>query len=191
MASAFSGILAFGFTKMNGLGNLGKVYGQHFGPKYYSADPPGPSGIESGIAGWRWIFIMQGILTCVIGFIGALTIVDFPDKAANPSKRSLAIPFLNLKEAEFVVARIEQDRKDVIPVPFSISNYARCAMDAKVWGFAWLFGLTTTCTYAIAYFLPIILEDGLGFSVGEAQCLVAPPYVLVRTHICYTRGNKR
>lgn len=32
-------------------------------------------------------------------------------------------------------------------------------------------------TYAIAYFLPIILREGMGFSVAASQCLVAPPYV--------------
>lgn len=37
--------------------------------------------------------------------------------------------------------------------------------------------LTTTCTYSIAYFLPIILKDGLGFDEAKAQCLTAPPYV--------------
>jgi len=47
----------------------------------------------------------------------------------------------------------------------------------KVWGFALLYMFTTTNTYAIAYFLPIILRDGMGFSVAKAQCLVAPPYV--------------
>lgn len=34
----------------------------------------------------------------------------------------------------------------------------------------------TAIAYAIAYFLPIILRDGMGYSVGAAQCLVAPPY---------------
>jgi hypothetical protein len=33
-------------------------------------------------------------------------------------------------------------------------------------------------TYALAYFLPIILQENMGFSVGAAQCLVAPPYAL-------------
>ena len=27
-----------------------------------------------------------------------------------------------------------------------------------------------------AYFLPIILRQGMGFSIGASQCLVAPPY---------------
>lgn len=106
--------------------------------------------------------------------------------------RSCALPFLNKKEAEFIVARIEQDRHDAIAAPFSISTYLRCAADLKIWGFASLFGLTTTCTYAIAYFLPIILEDGMGFSIGEAQCLVAPPYVVAALwmFLCAVLGDK-
>lgn len=74
---------------------------------------------------------MQGLLTIVVGCIGAFTIADFPEKAANRST-SLALPFLNQKEAEFVVARIEQDRHDAIAVPFNIRLYAKCAADLKI-----------------------------------------------------------
>lgn len=56
---------------------------------------------------------MEGLLTVVVGMIGSVLIADFPEKAANQAK-SLALPFLNQKEAEFVVARIEQDRADVV-----------------------------------------------------------------------------
>lgn len=37
--------------------------------------------------------------------------------------------------------------------------------------------LTTTQSYAIAYFLPIILRNGMGFNIAASQCLVAPPYL--------------
>lgn len=141
MSSAFSGILAYGFFQMNGLGNLGPAYGQHYGPT--KEDPTAPSGIMPGIAGWRYIFIMQGLITVVVGTIAAFTIADFPEKAASSSK-SFSIPFLNQKEAAFVVARIEKDRHDAIPEEFNIGRYLKCACDAKIWGFAWLFGLTTT-----------------------------------------------
>lgn len=50
-------------------------------------------------------------------------------------------------------------------------------MDWKVWGYALIFFGTTTITYALAYFLPIILRVNMGFSIAAAQCLVAPPYV--------------
>ncbi|KAH7395474.1 retrograde regulation protein 2 [Cadophora sp. MPI-SDFR-AT-0126] len=144
MASACSGILAYGIMQMDGLSNL---------------------------AGWRWIFIIEGLLTCVLGIVGYFLIVDFPEHAATSWK------FLSKAESDFIVARIELDRHDAVLEPFSIKSYLKNALDSKVWGFACLFGLTTTNTYAIAYFLPVILRLGMGFSIAKAQCLVAPPYV--------------
>lgn len=159
---------------MNGMGSLGTGYGQRYGPT--KANPTAPSGEMSGIAGWRWIFIMQGLLTVVVALIGAFTIADFPEKAAQKSK-SFALSFLTQKEADFFVARIEKDRQDAIAEPFQLSAYLRCGLDSKIWGFATLFMLTTTSTYAIAYFLPIILHDGMGFEAAMAECLIAPPYI--------------
>jgi len=187
LSSAFSGVLAYGFSHMNGLGNLGPIYSQHIAPT--KANPAG--GIMTGIAGWRWIFIMQGLLTCIAAVVGAFTIADFPENAAKKSK-SLAMAFLSQKEADFIVARIEKDRRDVVAEPFNMGNYLRGALDLKIWGFAALFGLSTTVTYAIAYFLPIILNEGLGFDVGTAQCLNAPPYIVaaIWMYICGVLGDK-
>lgn len=113
---------------------------------------------------------MEGLITCVLGLIAYFFIVDFPELAASSWK------FLNDRETAFIVARIQADRSDAIPTTFSAGAYLKNALDLKVWGFACVFGLSTTVSYAIAYFLPIILVRGMGFSVAEGQCLVAPPY---------------
>lgn len=52
MASAFAGILAYGFSQMDGLGDLGTRWGQHYGTE---EDPYTWVGVLPGIAGWRWI----------------------------------------------------------------------------------------------------------------------------------------
>jgi predicted MFS family arabinose efflux permease len=75
-----------------------------------------------------------------------------------------------------ICARVNADRGDVKPQPFSMAKYMRAGTDWKVWAYAMIFFNTTTVSYALAYFLPIILTHNMGFSVGEAQCLVAPPY---------------
>lgn len=128
----------------------------------------------SGIAGWRWIFILQGVLTVIAAGVSFLFIVDFPELAHH----SFGLRFLNKNEVDFIVARIEQDRNDVQVEDFILRKYLKNALDLKVWGFAALFGLATTNAYAIAYFLPIILNDSMGFSVAASQCLIAPPYVV-------------
>lgn len=74
------------------------------------------------------------------------------------------------------MTRIEDDRQDTWTEKFNVTSYFKNALDLKVWAFAALYGLTNTTTYAIAYFLPIILYSEMGFSLAKAQCLVAPPY---------------
>ncbi|KAG7414581.1 putative transporter [Fusarium oxysporum f. sp. rapae] len=66
---------------------------------------------------------------------------------------------------------------DAHSTEFSLRAYLENAIDWKVWILAINFDLTSMVIYAVAYFLPIVLRDGLGFSVVEAQTLNAPCYV--------------
>ncbi|KAM6530490.1 hypothetical protein FALCPG4_008618 [Fusarium falciforme] len=165
--SAFSGVLALGFSQLNGHGAGPSWWGRVVVDK-----ETGAITVQSGISGWRWIFILQGVLTCVVAGFAYLTVLGFPDAVSHVLGLKLS-----KREADFIVARIELDRADATAERFSLREYLANAFDLKIWGFAALFGLTTVNTYAIAYFLPLILKDGLGFSVAVSQCLIAPPYI--------------
>lgn len=104
--SAISGVLALGFSKMDGLGNY---------------------------AGWRWIFIMEGIITCLIGLAGYVFMVDFPEQAHK------AWGFLTERESAYITRRINRDRQDAGLDKFSFSKFIKPARDLKVWGFALIF----------------------------------------------------
>ncbi|KAI0480963.1 MFS general substrate transporter [Xylariaceae sp. FL0804] len=145
LASAFAGILAFGLTKLDGRG---------------------------GIAGWRWIFLVEGLLTCVISLAGYWFLVDFPDS----SRKSWN--FLNHSERQWIIKRVNVDRGDAETPKFNLGKFLGAGLDWKIWAQCMIAFGTTTMNYALAYFLPIILNDNLGYSVGTAQCLTAPPYVL-------------
>ena len=54
LAGAFGGLLAAAIGNMNGL---------------------------RGFHAWRWIFILEGTLTCVIAFVPFFIITDFPEEA--------------------------------------------------------------------------------------------------------------
>lgn len=113
---------------------------------------------------------IEGLITCIAAICGYFLIVDFPELASK------SWSFLTEREAAFMVERINNDRADVEITEFSLKKYLVNALDTKVWAFGFLFGLTTTQSYAIAYFLPVILNRSMGFSIAKAQCLVAPPY---------------
>ncbi|KAK4218359.1 high-affinity nicotinic acid transporter [Rhypophila decipiens] len=126
----------------------------------------------AGLNGWQWIFIIEGLLTILIAVAGYWLLVDFPD-----SKRA-TWAFLGEHDRQWICARVQADRGDVKTPPFQLKNYLKAGLDIKIWAYAMIFFNTTTVTYALAYFLPLILTGNMGFSVGAAQCLVAPPYAL-------------
>lgn len=103
-ASAFGGILAFGLMQMDGL---------------------------SGLGGWRWIFIIEGILTCVIAALGAIFLLSFPDSTSSKS-----LKFLNAEELQVVLARVNKDRGDAELEPFALKKFLKPAADARIWGYA-------------------------------------------------------
>ncbi|KAF2205344.1 MFS general substrate transporter [Delitschia confertaspora ATCC 74209] len=154
-ASACSGILAYGLMQMEGL---------------------------QGLGGWRWIFIIEGVLTCVLGIGAYWALVDFPDKAHKSWR------FLTEREAKFIIDRVDRDRGDAKPESFNAGKFFRAGLDIKIWAYALIFCFSTTLTYALAFFLPIILSENMGFDTGTSQCLaVAPPYAFAGI-IMYTTG---
>ncbi|CAL3966783.1 hypothetical protein PZA11_003270 [Diplocarpon coronariae] len=144
VASAFGGILAYGLMQMDGV---------------------------AGYRGWRWIFIMEGIMTCIVAGLGALFLLAFPDKTSSRSLR-----FLTPDEQQCIIMRVDADRGDAELSKFEFKKWVASGKDWKIWAYALIFGSITTVSYALAYFLPIILNLGLGFDTGKSQCLIAPPY---------------
>ncbi|KAA8895790.1 major facilitator superfamily domain-containing protein [Sphaerosporella brunnea] len=141
----FSSILAYGLMQMDGVG---------------------------GLAGWRWIFIIEGIITVLVALFSFLAIIDFPDKVL--AKRNGR--FLSATDVEIIKGRIERDRADSIADPITWAKVGKHLSDFKLWVFALLFMCTAVPAYAFGLFLPILLE-GMGFTAGMSQLLSTPPYI--------------
>ena len=125
---------------------------------------------RGGIKGWQWMYIVQGLVACLIGIATYWWIVDFPEKSQD------SFYFLDEAETKIAVTRIQQDRGDVVPTPFSWPEILKHFLDVKIYGFAAAFFLLNLVSTALSYFLPIILQSGMGFSTNKAILLSAPPY---------------
>jgi cyanate permease len=101
----------------------------------------------------------------IIAILAYIFVVDFPERNK----------FLTADQTRFIIQRLEKDRGDVEMDHWSWKKFFSYVLTPKLWAFGILFGSATTCAYAFAYFLPIILV-GMGFSEINAQLLVAPPY---------------
>lgn len=52
-----------------------------------------------GYRGWRWIFILEGVLTCVVAILWFFAIPDFPED----------VKWLNEEEREFIKEKLAKD----------------------------------------------------------------------------------
>ncbi|CCX04326.1 major facilitator superfamily domain-containing protein [Pyronema domesticum] len=145
LVGGFSAILAYGLMQMKGIG---------------------------GLSGWRWIFIIEGIITVLLGFVAYFTIIDFPDKVLETRNGN----FLTASDVELLKARIDRDRDDSTADEITWAKVGKHLGDWKLWVFAMMFMCSTTPSYAFGYFLPQILR-GMGFSAAMSQLLSAPPYI--------------
>lgn len=122
------------------------------------------------LKGWQWMFIVQGSITAFFGLLTYFWMVDFPENAHK------SFYFLTREESALVSYRIQKDRGDVEPEAFTWTKVLMHAKDPKVYGFCTLYFLQNLVSTSLSYFLPIILQGGMGFSSNESILLSAPPY---------------
>ncbi|KAL3475366.1 major facilitator superfamily domain-containing protein [Aspergillus californicus] len=125
---------------------------------------------RAGLEGWRWMYLVQGLITCVIGVATYWWMVDFPENARE------SFCFLTDTEAKVAAQRIQADRGDVILDSFAWSKVLVHFTDPKLYGFACMYFLLNLVSTALNYFLPQILVSGMGFSSNESIILSTPPY---------------
>ncbi|GIZ39928.1 hypothetical protein CKM354_000329000 [Cercospora kikuchii] len=124
---------------------------------------------KGGLAGWQYMFIVQGLITVLIGIVSYFWMVDFPEYAHKTWY------FLTEDEQEIAVSRIRSDRNDVEADPFTWGKVLVHAKDIKIYGYACMFFAVNIVSTSLSYFLPIILS-GMGYDENESILLSAPPY---------------
>lgn len=152
LAGSFGGLLAAAIQKMDGL---------------------------SGIAGWAWIFIIEGLLTIIVGIASFWMVHDFP------------------QEAKFLT---EDDRRRVL-IRLAADQQSSAQHEDFKWKFLWqaLTDFKTYCgmliymgplmpLYSFSVFLPTIIQN-MAFTskdqIIKNQLLSVPPYALAAVVTIY------
>ncbi|KAI6120136.1 major facilitator superfamily domain-containing protein [Pisolithus croceorrhizus] len=147
VAGGFSGLLAYAIGFMNNLGHL---------------------------EGWSWIFIIQGLATIVVSFVGVFALVDYPDTAK----------FLSAEEKRF----IKQQRSTLhlhITCPSLVKRIPALDIDDDGestvtqhilsafadWQVGYIMHRYPRYPYGITFFLPF------GYDTAISQLLTVPVYL--------------
>ncbi|KAI0581696.1 UhpC Sugar phosphate permease [Pyrenophora tritici-repentis] len=139
LAGSFGGLLAAAITQMHG---------------------------TAGYEGWRWIFIIEGLMTVAVGLLCWWMTFDFPDTAR----------FLTADEKLRAVRRLKLDGQSRAKVGGIDRRHVFAALrDWKTWGYAVIYMGCLCPLYCFSLFLPTILL-GMGHAGTKAQLLSVPPY---------------
>lgn len=139
LAGAFGGLLASAIGKMQGI---------------------------RGYNGWRWIFILEGLLTCVVAIIFFFIFPSFPEDAK----------WLNEDERAYIKARLQVDQgRNAAERKITFHDVISVMKDHRVWlgGFMY-FGLIVPA-YGYAFFAPTIIGT-YHYNAIQTQLYSVPPW---------------
>lgn len=139
LLAAFTGIISYGLSTLNG---------------------------EGGLEGWRWIYLVPGLITVLLSLPVWLLVCEFPEKAK----------WLKTDELARLRGWLSEDRAEVLEERMNFGKALVALRDWKVWVLASLLFFLTAAAYTMSFFTPTILSS-MGFSVALSQILVTPPYI--------------
>ncbi|KAE9961860.1 hypothetical protein BLS_001228 [Venturia inaequalis] len=140
MAGAIGGLLAYGIAHMDGV---------------------------RGYKAWRWIFIIEGLITVAIGIISYFVVADWPHQAK----------FLNEEERALLAARLASDAGDANMSRLDKRAAKRIFGDWKVYCGVFMYFGVVNSGYATSFFIPTILTE-MGFKAIDAQVRSIPIFVV-------------
>lgn len=119
----------------------------------------------SGLKGWAWIFILEGLATIVVGCFCWWMIFDWPEDAR----------FLSPDDRIRMQRRLILDKQGKTAEEFDKRHIYAALKDWKTYGYMFIFAGCLCPLYAFSLFLPTILGS-MGYSGTKAQLFSVPPY---------------
>lgn len=120
----------------------------------------------------RWIFILEGIVTVLVGVTLPWTLADSPATAS----------FLRPEEKEFIRLRLEQDSGTAAgrvgtTEGFQMKYLVSALTEWKIYLAVIIYWGNSIALYGFTYSAPTII-NGLGYTSAKAQLLTIPVYLL-------------
>ncbi|KAF4865654.1 putative transporter [Colletotrichum siamense] len=146
LAGAFSGLLAFVIVRMDGL---------------------------AGIAGWRWIFIIEGIASVVAGVATFFLLIDTPALSTRwldaDERKYLELRQYAVQGNSIRVREAEKTRKWEI--------LRSVLLDWQLYLQALVYWSNTVPNFGMKFTMPQIIKN-MGYTSSNAQLLTIPPYIV-------------
>lgn len=124
-----------------------------------------------GYSGWRFIYVIEGLISVVIGLLAFFFISPSPENVST---------WLDDDEKRYLVLRRQFSHGGESGVgekdAFSMKHAKQAFQSIHVYAVAAVEFTVAVVVYGISFVLPTIVKN-LGYSTVKAQAMTAPPYV--------------
>ncbi|RFU26093.1 hypothetical protein B7463_g10247, partial [Scytalidium lignicola] len=132
-------------------------------------------GHAGGLTGWRWIFIIEGLITVVAGILSYFMLPNAIETAK----------FLTEEERLYAIERLAGDKPlgpageagEEVTEKFRWSEVVRGIVSISTWLSALAYFSILAGLYSFGLFLPTIIND-LGYTANDAQLWSVIPYAV-------------
>jgi ACS family tartrate transporter-like MFS transporter len=119
-----------------------------------------------GIAGWRWLFILEGLPALALGIITWFYLTDRPKDAA----------WLEPEEREWLAGTIAQENAGREDTPHGFRSVLR---DLRIWHVGGIYCTLTIGLYGLGFWMPQIIRSlNPAFSNFEIGLVMIIPYIV-------------
>src|SRR6266850_1339788 len=119
----------------------------------------------AGLAGWQWLFLLEGLPAVILGFVTLAYLPDGPKHAA----------WLTPDEKAWIIARLEQERSQVLR--HGHHTLGDALGSRRVWTLSLIYFAVIMSFYGVSFWLPQIIQSFSGFSNLVVGFLSAVPYI--------------
>jgi ACS family tartrate transporter-like MFS transporter len=118
-----------------------------------------------GLAGWQWVFLVEGFPAVILGVIAWRFLTDRPEQA----------DWLPPPEREWLVDRMNRERAE--RAAQQTGSHLRAVLSRRVLLLSLIYFLNNIVTYGVFLWLPKILRDVSGFRGWRLALITALPFV--------------
>ncbi|KAI5467490.1 major facilitator superfamily domain-containing protein [Mariannaea sp. PMI_226] len=144
LAGAFGGAIAYGIGHMNG---------------------------AAGLSGWRWLFIIEGIPSCLAALLVLLFLPDYPERTR----------WLTESEKDMAVQRLYYEGSKESHPTISWKEAKETLTDWRLYAHYAIYFAVGPAFASLSLFSPSIIV-GLGYLDLQAQLMTVPPWVIA--YVC-------
>ncbi|KAM3507051.1 hypothetical protein MY10362_001978 [Beauveria mimosiformis] len=132
-------------------------------------------GPRGRLEGWRWIFIMEGVITAIVAVTSYICLPNSLQEA----------PFLSTQEQQWAIDRLEQDESSRFSralereEPFQWSKVLRGIFNVQIWLNSTSYFAIISGLYSFGLFLPTIVKEiGIAGDANQLQLWSVIPFAI-------------